>query len=173
MVQNLFGMHKSGNHLLATMPPIWRLVYSNILFESVSRVTQYIYKELLTLCTGCPHPVPATDAAMWQIPKWEIQNKRKEKKTKATKFGVWYALTLLLVWNGKRFLILVFIFTGFIYTLCECVCCDLDTHLRRLIVTKASQVKREERSNQDTVATLKHRQHRRLARWPFHICADP
>lgn len=88
MVQNLFGMHKSGNHLLATMPPIWRLVYSNILFESVSRVTQYIYKELLTLCTGCPHPVAATDAAMWQIPKWEIQNKTKEKKTKATKFGV-------------------------------------------------------------------------------------
>lgn len=90
MVQNLFGIHKSGNHLLATMPPIWRLVYSNILFESVSRVAQYIYKELsynnsqlhsqVTLCTGCPHPGPATDAAMWQIPKWEIQNKREKQK---------------------------------------------------------------------------------------------
>lgn len=88
MVQNLFGMHKSGNHLLATMPPIWRLVYLSNLFESVSRVAQYIYKELsysnsqlhsqVTLCTGCPHPGPATDAAMWQIPKWEIQNKREK-----------------------------------------------------------------------------------------------
>lgn len=59
---------------------------------------------------------------------------------------------------GWEALFLVFIFTGFIYTVCVCVCrglCDLDTHLRRLIVAKASK-QREERSNQDTVATIKH-----------------
>lgn len=134
MVQNLFGMHKSGNHLLATMPPIWRLVYSNILFESVSRVAQYIYKELsynnsqlhsrVTLCTGCPHPGPATDAAMWQIPKWEIQNKREKQKKRKLKRPNLVSDTLWpFYYYGMGSAFFGFHFYGFyLYCVCVCVC---------------------------------------------------
>lgn len=66
---------------------------------------------------------------------------------------------------GRGFFILFFIFTAF-YLYCVCVCrgVGLGHALATPYRDEGRQAKREERSNQDTVATIKHRQHRRLAR---------
>lgn len=52
----------------------------------------------------------------------------------------------------------------FIYTVCVCRGVGLGHALATPYRDEGKQAKREERSNQDTVATIKHRQHRRLAR---------